>query len=483
MPSNKQESNKKLGLFSKDLNINRHKEVFFENFVLIVSAGINVLEALDNLHQETKSEHMKMIIQSMIDDIEDGSSLWATFKKHKILSQNHLAIVQVGEDSGKLIKNLNIILDQKRKDKEIQSKLKSASLYPAIVFTLLIIIAGIAVVYFLPLLTRMYQELNVELPGITRYLISIGDFFETYGLFVVLLVLVCMILLVYFTFYYPKTRHVGQNLMFRVPGFGKLLKYAEFSRMGYFVSNLLDSGFSVNETFRILADSTELIMYRRLYEHALEHIEDGAPFSEIFKNYPNISRYMPIAVRQAIASGEKTGNLDTAFEQIHYSYQREHDYMSKNLGTMFEPFLLLIVFLGVAFLAIAVILPIYNLVGNLDTGMEYRPEPQEIEEAKLVGKEREEVEERKEESPEDTSELVDLNTQDKVMGAVEVLSRAGFESFAVYDGIEGDVVGQVEPETVLDYIKKEDYWYKVVSQEFGEVWIRSENVEKINEDF
>lgn len=354
-------------LLSYDIDTKKYKQAIFENIVLMITSGIDILTTLESLKRENKNKSMNEILSNMITDIKSGLTLWSVMQKYGIIAEDLVNIVRIGEESGNLANNLNIVLEQQQKNKEIKSKLQSASIYPVIVMVLLFVVMGVVITFVFPKMTEIYGSLDVELPGITLFLMKVGAFMGKYGAIVTPVALGLMFGTVYYLFINAKTKRYGQALMFSIPVFSKIIKELEFVRMGYLISSLLKSGFTIVESLEILYNSTDMFYFRKLYKYMFDEVNEGERFYNIFASYPQIDRYLSLYVRQSIVTGEQTASLDKAFEKIFQTYEKENAHTTDNLTAIFEPVLLIVVWIGVAFLALAVILPIYSLVGNFSS--------------------------------------------------------------------------------------------------------------------
>lgn len=374
-PKKQKQKSKLRRILEYDVNIGKYKQLLFENLVLMISSGLNVVTALEQYQAENKIKSLGRELDEMSDELRKGQPFWQILGKHKIVRGNLLDIVKVGEESGNLAKNLNIVLLQQRKDKEIKSKLANASLYPALVSIVLLVVGSVIAIFILPRLTEVYKSFNTELPTITLYLIAIGDFMDQYGTTVVPAFVVVVSLIVYFLFIYHKTSWIGQKILLRTPVIKTALIQLELSRFGYLYSSLLDSGFRVVDALDIIAESTSLRDYKKLYEFLAASIVNGDSFSQSFEQYKDSKRLFPMFARQALISGEQTAKLKEASLTVGETYQKEYDYTTANLYILLEPILLIIVWIGVFLMALAIILPIYNLMGNFSSISSSGPAP------------------------------------------------------------------------------------------------------------
>ncbi len=163
-----------------------------------------------------------------------------------------------------------------------------------------------------------------------------------------------------------KTKNIGKYILFSLPGVNRLIKEVELARFGYLLGTLLDAGLPVTHALNSLASTTEYPEYRTLYELLRLSVEDGNSFQKSFVSFRRIDSFIPATVQQIIVAGEQSGTLSKALLNIGQSYETKSDITTKNLTVILEPILLVIVWLGVVSVALAVILPIYSLIGGFN---------------------------------------------------------------------------------------------------------------------
>ncbi|MBN2016227.1 type II secretion system F family protein [Candidatus Dojkabacteria bacterium] len=345
--------------------IGDEKNYFIENLALMLGSGMPITTILDALKEEMRSRRMKKILEGVIKDIEGGSYIWKALKRTNILPDYVISLVRVGEESGSLAENLKTIARQQEKERMLNSKIRSALMYPALVNSITIIV-GISISWFvLPRLASVFSTLNIELPFITRLMIGLGNLLGEYGEYFVPILILGIIAIFYFMFIYPKTKFIGEAILMKIPGIRKLVQQTELARMGYVVGTLLDAGLPIVRSLESLVEATTSSRFNRIYTYLKESIEAGNSFKRSFSEYKGLEKQIPITVQQMIVSAEQSGNLTKSFRKIGDIYEYKVDVTTKNLVVIIEPLLLMIVWLGVVFVAISVILPIYSMIGQL----------------------------------------------------------------------------------------------------------------------
>lgn len=333
---------------------------------MMLSSGMNILSALDAVSAELKSERMKRIVRDLKDDIDAGSPLWRAFEATALLPAHVVSLVKIGEEAGRLPENLKVIAAQEEKERSFRSKIRSAMMYPLFVMALTLVV-GIGISWFiLPRLAGVFSELKIQLPFITRALIAFGRFLGDYGAFVVPIFIAALAAVIYIFFVMPKTKAVGQSILFRLPGVGRLIREAELARMGYILGTLLGAGLPIVDAINSLAQATASYEYQRFYGILRDQIEGGNSFARSFAMYPKSRKLIPAPIEQLVVSGEQSGRLPDVFLRIGETFEAKTETTTKNLAIILEPILLVVVWVGVVAVALAVILPIYSLIGGLN---------------------------------------------------------------------------------------------------------------------
>lgn len=343
----------------------REKESLIENLSMLIGSGLDVLAALELVKFDVHSPRMFRLVQNLKAEIETGSTMWGALTAGKVLPDYMIALIRVGEESGRLSENLKIIVLQQRKNKSFKSKLVSALIYPAIIFVLSIVI-GIAIfIFVIPRLATVYAALSIELPVITQFMISVSIFLSNYWLIVIPLTSIGVYLLYYFLFMHPRYKRIGQKMIFSIGPFRNIILNVEMARFGFLFGTLISAGLPILDAITSLSRSSDFYAYQQFYDFLEEHIEEGMSFKQCFEKYKKINDIMPVPIQQIIIAAESSGRIKESMQQIYETFEERIDISSKNLSVILEPVMLIIVWLGVVFVALSVIFPIYNLVGGV----------------------------------------------------------------------------------------------------------------------
>lgn len=362
IPQRKIANEKRLSTFG----LSKERDQFIENLSMLVMSGMSIIGALSSIIKQTKSPGMKLILERMLLEIESGSPVWKALDKTKFFKGYTISLIRLGEESGNFAENLKVVALEEEKDREFKSKVKSALMYPIFVLGLTGIV-GIGISWFiLPKLAKIFYDLKLALPLITRVLLAFGLFLNKHGLVAVPLASVVIGGFSYIVFGWNKTKFIGEAIIFSIPGIKSLLMEVEVARFGYLLGTLLEAGLPVTKAIDSLASASEVIRYKKFYLALRESIDAGNSFEKSFNAYKNINALIPPPVQQLIISGEQSGNLNKTLIKVGQVLEAKSDTTTKNLTIIMEPILLVIVWAGVVSVAFAVILPIYSLVGGLN---------------------------------------------------------------------------------------------------------------------
>jgi type II secretory pathway component PulF len=361
-PQRKIADQKKLSTFG----LTKERDQFIENLSMLVLSGMSIIGAISSIIKQTKSPGMKAILERMLLEIEAGSTVWKAFDKTGFFKGYTISLIRLGEESGNFAENLKVVSLEEEKDREFKSKVKSALMYPIFVLVLTGVV-GIGISWFiLPKLAKIFYDLKLALPLITRVLLGFGLFLNKHGLIAVPLGLAVIGSISYVVFINQKTKWIGEHVIFSIPGIKNLLMEVEVARFGYLLGTLLEAGLPVTKAIDSLAGASEVLRYKKFYLALRESIEMGNSFEKSFAAYKDTNKLIPPAFQQLIVSGEQSGNLNKTLVKVGQVLEAKSDTTTKNLTIIMEPILLVIVWAGVVSVAFAVILPIYSLVGGLN---------------------------------------------------------------------------------------------------------------------
>lgn len=337
--------------------------IFTKHLATMVKAGIPLAEALDIAHTQTGSASLKEILKIVAADVQNGKALAESLKKHpRVFDGLYVSLVSIGEESGTLEENLAFLAKQLSKDLQLRKKVRGAMLYPTLIFTATIVMGGVISFFILPQLIDLFTAFDIDLPLATRILLWVAIGIRDYGAWIVA-GLIGFGTSVYLILRLPAVKLKWDQLKFKLPLMGQLVTSAQFARFSRNLGVLVQSGVPVAKSLEVVAKSVTNTKLQQDISRVETKLQKGQPIGETIEKVSQTS--FPPLVSRMISIGERTGQLDETLLYLGDYYEEEIDNISKNLTTILEPFLLLGVGLVVAFVALAIISPIYELTGSI----------------------------------------------------------------------------------------------------------------------
>lgn len=338
----------------------RDVTTFTRQLSTMINAGLPITEALLILRSQSKGPMQKVVAQ-ILADVEAGESLSKSMSRHsKIFSPSYIALVKSGEVGGVLDAVLIRLADNLEKQQEFSGKVKGALIYPVIIVVGMIIVSLVMMIFVIPRLTSLYSEFNATLPLPTRILIGISNFIINYWYIVGTILLVIADI---FNIY--KTTNAGRRkvdeYLFKIPIFGELQKQIVLTELTRTMALMVGSGVPILEALNITAGVVTNTIVSDALKDCAKQVEKGFPIAFAFARHPDA---FPFILSQMVAVGEETGKMDEVLTKVSHIFEVESDEKVKGLTAAIEPLVMVVLGLGVGFLVIAVILPIYNLTSQ-----------------------------------------------------------------------------------------------------------------------
>jgi type IV pilus assembly protein PilC len=327
----------------------------------MVNAGLPLTEALVILRSQSRGG-MQKVTASILADVEEGESLSKSMSKYpSVFSKTYIALVKSGEVGGVLDEVLVRLADDLEKQQEFTGKVKSALIYPAVIVVGMVGVALIMVIFVIPRLATLYTQFNADLPITTKLLIWMSDAVINFWP----IMIVGIGALVYGIKIYKKTE-AGQKRIdewtFRIPIVGELYRQIILTDLTRTLSLMIGSGVSIIEALSIAAEVVRSRIISEALKDTTKMVEKGFPIAFSFSRHPEA---FPFILSQMVAVGEETGKMDEVLAKISHVMEVESDQKLKGLTAAIEPIILIVLGLGVAFLVISIIMPIYNLTTKI----------------------------------------------------------------------------------------------------------------------
>lgn len=335
--------------------------LFTRQLSSMLSSGLTLLKSLQIFKDQTQNESLVDLVSGIITDIEEGKSFSHAIEKYpETFSPIYVSLIKAGESSGLLDKVLLRLADNLEKAHKLQGTVKSALMYPAIVVVLMISVVFIMMIFVIPQLSVLYTSLNVPLPLPTQIVVGLSGIIGTFWPVIIALI----VLSIFFFRRWSKTEDgqiIMDNLILKLPIFGPLIKetiLAEFTRT---FGLLIGTGTLVVESLVETADTTGNVHYKNAIIDISKQVEKGVTIGDAMNSH---SLFPPMLI-QLVKIGEQTGKMDETLTKASEYFEEQVNEKVKTLTTAMEPFIMIVLGVGVAFLIVSVITPIYSLISSL----------------------------------------------------------------------------------------------------------------------
>lgn len=340
-------------------HVSLKEKMFFARHMAIMSrSGMQILDILKTLKKQTKSRTFAKIIDELINNVKNGQFLSDGLAKHKALFGDFfINIIHVGEISGTLADNLEYLASALDKKRELENKVKGAMVYPIIILIATGGLTGALTFFIFPKILPIFKSLHVPLPLVTKIFIAVSTFMIAHGVFVFGAVIgfaIVFWLLIKIRF----IRYATQRVTLMLPVVGTMVQNFNMVSFVRALSLLLKSGVKIVQALEITANSSANLVYKKTLKVIAVSVGQGDPISKHLAAHP---RLFPPVFAQMIAVGEETGKLTDTGTYLADYYESELDNSTKALSNILEPLMLLVMGFIVGFVALAIILPIYEV--------------------------------------------------------------------------------------------------------------------------
>ncbi len=329
---------------------------FTRQLSTMIGAGLPLATCLVILQEQAKPA-MAAVVTKILKDVESGKSFAEALKQHaEVFSRVYIQLVRAGEIGGVLEDVLERLADTLEKQKDFRAKTKGAMIYPVIVMIAMVVVAFVMMVFVLPQLTEMYTDFGADLPITTKILIAVSNFMASFWWLIIILAIAAFLLFRTWVKTEQGERSFDKFLS-KIPIFGVLrtkLILTEFART---LALLLSAGVSLLEALDIVGNALNSIVFREAVIDGKKEIERGLSLSAALE----IKEVFPALLPQMIQVGEETGRIDEILFKLSEYYEKESEYAVKNMTAAIEPMIMIILGLGVGFMVISIMMPIYSL--------------------------------------------------------------------------------------------------------------------------
>lgn len=362
------EASKKKSLFSSVIfeeHINLYDiSIFARQFATLLGAGVPLLTGLEILTQQTAKERLSNVLGQITTSVREGKSLSVSMSEFpKVFPDLMVNMVAAGEAGGILEIVMDRLATQFEKDYRMNAKFKSAMIYPAIVLSVAAIVVAIIMMFVMPVFVGLFEQLKIELPFVTLIVIGISNFLGNYWYLVILAILI-LVALYKWAGTKESFRLWRDGIYLKVPVFGDLYNKIIITRFARTFASLSRSGVPILSAMTIVSKATGSLQAERVLEQARGSLRSGRNLAGPME----ASGMFPPIVISLVSIGEETGALDTMLDKVADFYGAEVDDTIGRLQTIMDPILIVILGVIIGTLAIALLLPMFEIVtkvGNL----------------------------------------------------------------------------------------------------------------------
>lgn len=333
---------------------------FTRQLSTMITAGLSLPQALSILREQTTNQEFAKVLADIEHQIVGGGNLADALSKYpSYFSSIYISLIRAGESSGLMDKVLTRLAETMESQREFRSKVQGAMIYPAIIVVGMIIVSGVMMVVVVPKLTDLYKDFGISLPLTTQILISVSNFVIRFWWLMIMGTVGAVI-----GFNRWKATPTGEKIIdtyiLKIPVFGNLqtkIILVEFTRT---LSMLLSAGIHILDALKILKNSLGNVLFREAIDDIGKKVEKGFTLGDTFRAH----KEFPAIVSQMMKVGEETGKMDETLLKLSIYFQSETENLVKGLTTAIEPIIMVFLGLGVGFIVISVITPIYNLTAQ-----------------------------------------------------------------------------------------------------------------------
>lgn len=339
----------------------KERVLFSRQMSTLINAGLPLIQSLNNVNGQQTNKHFQSIIGKVIGSVEAGNALSTAMAEHpKVFNKVYISMIAAGEASGTLDTSLQRLADQQEKDADIVAKVRGAMVYPAIVVLVMILVVGFMLVKVLPQVQVLYEGFpGADLPLVTVVLLAMSSILRKFWWIAVIVLVVASALLGKWARTGPG-KEVVDKFKMKAPLLGVLfmkMYMARFARTG---STLISSGVPLIQMLEITAEAVNNVHIERSIYKAIEKVKSGKSLADALDGDPNFLPLLPNMLR----IGEQSGSIEQMLSKTADYYEKEVDNQIKNIQTIIEPVMMVLLGIVAFIIVAAVLLPVYGLAGK-----------------------------------------------------------------------------------------------------------------------
>jgi MSHA biogenesis protein MshG len=336
----------------------REIAAFTGQFGVLIGARVSIGDALLSISEQESNPRLKAIIQQTAGRIEAGESIAAALTPHRaVFGEMYIETIRAAEKSGSLGKVLEHLSELMERSEETRRQVKGAMMYPSCVIVVLVIAVAFLIGFVIPKFARMFKARNVDLPDLTRVLMFIGESLQSYW-WAYLGAIGLVIVVVRAMLKSESGREVIDRMLHRVPVIGTLLRGAAMSRFCHVMGMSISAGLGLIESIELAGRSAARPMLKGDVDLLTSSVRAGAKLTDSLRKCTYITPF----TRRMLSSGEASGEVGRMCAVVARHYDRESAHTAKNISTLIEPVLVVVIAMVVLVVALAIFLPMWNMV-------------------------------------------------------------------------------------------------------------------------
>jgi type IV pilus assembly protein PilC len=360
VPVNTKSNSKNIILFQKGISLT--DQIFlFKYLGLMLKVGTDILKAVDVLMQDYEKGPVKTFLLQSRSNLEKGNPFYLTFEQNeKTFSYVTINLIKAGEKSGTLQTTLEKISVNLEKDKELRGKVVSALTYPIILVVMMSFLMIFLMIFLFPKMGASFVQAGLKLPAFTKLLFNVSNFFNA-NMTMVISGMFILPLLFYLYFFKTKVGKKQFNIMVRkLPPIRNFLNKMALQRLTSTLSSLIKAGMPLIESLKISSEAVGEETFRISLSNIATYLTQGLTIGEAFRQEKSFPKYLS----NLLAIGEKAGHIDEILFTLSDFYEKEIEAALKSLVALIEPIMLILMGGVIGGVAVAVILPMYQMLGN-----------------------------------------------------------------------------------------------------------------------
>lgn len=332
--------------------------IFSRQLATMIESGIPLIQAFDIVSKGQSNQRVKKLIETIKKDVETGLTLAESLKKHPAyFNALFCNLVEAGEKSGSLEIMLNKVATYKEKVETIKKKIKKALTYPMAVLVIAFVVTAALLIFVVPQFESLFKGFGADLPALTRAVITMSEFFQSYWYIIFGVLLAAIYSFAYTIKRSPQFAQTIDRLLLKMPIVGTILEKAAIARFSRTLSITFAAGLPLVEALKSVAGATGNILYAKGTDKIRDEVSTGQQMQVAMEN----THLFPNMVVQMVAIGEESGTLEKMLSKVADFYEEEVDNAVDALSSLLEPMIMSILGILVGGLVIAMYLPIFKL--------------------------------------------------------------------------------------------------------------------------